>query len=127
MYKQHNVCFYCALGRFLLAKRTKMSIQRHLFASHTLRTLSHKGLIGIKYLGPSHEGRSQSLCLLRGTPLFCKIEQFMARSGRKKAILQTVLNMSKRTYCRFYSYAQISFQNFMAVMGYYKKIIRRDT
>lgn len=40
------------------------------------------------------------------------------RIRQKKATLQTILNVLKRTYCRFYSYAQISFLNFMAAMGY---------
>lgn len=33
-----------------------------------------------------------------------------------------VSNVTKRTYGRFYFYAQISLQNFMAAMGHYKKI-----
>lgn len=63
---------------------------------------------------------------VRHVTFFLQKKTVYGQVRQKKAILQTILNVTKRTYCRFYSYAQISFQNFMAVMGYYKKIVTRD-
>lgn len=37
---------------------------------------------------------------------------------RQKKLFQATLNVTKRTWCKFYSYAQISCLNFMAAMGY---------
>lgn len=94
---------------FIYKNKTKQFI----YLPYLLRLLSYKGLIGIKYIGILHEGRSH---------FFGEAHNFLQTVygdvRQKKAILQTILNVTKRTYCRFYSYGQISFLNFMAAMGY---------